>query len=69
MGMGIQLRSFEYAIERIQKNSKIAKLLIHKPGPLPNNQEYLDELADVYHRGINEVGDFIQTSLRNEVTD
>ena len=69
MGMGIQLRSFEYAIERIQKNPEIAKLLIHKPGPLPNNQEYLEGLADVYQRGLNEVGDFIQTSLSNEVSD
>lgn len=69
MGMGIQLRSFEYAIERIQKNPEIAKLLIHKPGPLPNNQEYLESLADVYRRGLNEVSDFMQTSLSNEVTD
>ena len=69
MGMGIQLRSFEYAIERIQKNPEIARMLIHKPGPLPNNQEYLDGLADVYRRGLNEVGDFIQTSLSNEVAD
>lgn len=68
-GMGIQLRSFEYAIERIRKNPKLAKLLIHKPGPLPGNSEYLEALVDVYVRGLNEVGTFIQTSLSNEVND
>lgn len=68
-GMGIQLRSFEYAIERIHKNPALAKLLIHKPGPLPGNSEYLEALVDVYVRGLNEVGTFIQTSLSNEVND
>lgn len=68
-GMGIQLRSFEYAIERIRKNPELAKLLIHKPGPLPGNSEYLETLVDVYVRGLNEVDTFIQTSLSNEVND
>lgn len=32
IGTGIQLRSFQYAIDKIKKNPGIEKLYIHKPG-------------------------------------
>lgn len=54
---GVQVRSFQIAIERLRARPEIAALLIQKPGPL------LDEtparraaLADVYRRGLEEVG-------------
>ena len=65
-GIGIQLRSFQYAIEKIKRNQNCAMLYIHKPGPLPQDEEYLRKLADTYKRGLLEVNDFIQDSLAQE---
>lgn len=64
---GVQLRSFEIAISRLKKQSSIAKILIHKPGPLSNDSTYLERLAGTYSRGLLEVDAFIQESLNNEV--
>jgi hypothetical protein len=54
---GQQVRSFQFAIERLRKRPQIAALLIHKPGPLsdesPTRQS---DLADVYRRGLEELG-------------
>lgn len=54
---GVQVRSFQLAIDRLRARPALAPMLIHKPGPL------LDEspprqaaLADVYRRGLEEVG-------------
>lgn len=65
-GMGIQLRSFQYAIDKIKTNPNCASLYIYKPGPLPQDEEYLKELADTYKRGILEVDDFIRYNLEYE---
>ncbi|MEW9123836.1 MAG: Qat anti-phage system QueC-like protein QatC [Thermotaleaceae bacterium] len=65
--VGVQLRSFELAINKIKQQPNIATFLIHKPGPLPKDPLYLEKLADVYRRGLLEVDDFIQASLGNEV--
>lgn len=64
--MGIQLRSFQYAIDKIKKSRKNALLYIHRPGPLPQEDEYLNELADIYIRGLLEVDAFIQDALEKE---
>jgi len=53
---GQQIRSFQYAIERLRARPQLAKMLIHKPGPLYDNPERLDALANVYQRGLEEVG-------------
>ncbi|ACV34243.1 Qat anti-phage system QueC-like protein QatC [Accumulibacter sp.] len=52
---GQQVRSFQYAIARLQGHPGLANLLIHKPGSLADSATRLDELADVYRRGLNEV--------------
>lgn len=57
---GQQIRSFKMAIRRIEESPSIAKLLIRKPGPLVDVPEQLDELADVYVRGMKEVGRFLR---------
>ncbi|HEY8804271.1 MAG TPA: Qat anti-phage system QueC-like protein QatC, partial [Clostridium sp.] len=64
--VGLQLRSFQFAIARVKKNPKLANFLIHKPGPLNLEAEYLNELADVYKRGLLEVENFIQKSVEAE---
>ena len=65
-GMGIQLRSFQYAIDKIKQDRNRALFYIHKPGPLPQVDEYLQELADIYARGLFEVDNFIQDNLAEE---
>ena len=49
---GRQIRSFQYAIERLRARPQLAKMLIHKPGPLYDRPERLDALAGVYERGL-----------------
>lgn len=63
---GIQIRSFQYAIDRVKNNPEIAKMLIHKPGPLAKDAFYLDELAGTYVRGLLEVNSFIEHELKEE---
>ena len=65
-GTGTQLRSFQYAINKIQKDRNRTLLYIHKPGPLLQDDDYLSELADTYARGLLEVNTFIQDSLAKE---
>lgn len=65
-GIGIQLRSFQYAIDKIKHDRNRAWFYIHKPGPLPQDDEYLQELADTYARGLLEVDKFIQDNLVEE---
>ncbi len=67
--VGVQLRSFELAINKIKQQPSRATFLIHKPGPLPKDLLYLEKLADVYRRGLLEVDDFIQALLGNEVNE
>jgi hypothetical protein len=56
---GQQVRSFQLAIDRLRKRPDLAKLLIHKPGPLSDEPSHLPALADVYRRGMEEVGRLI----------
>ena len=58
--IGKQVRSFQVAIERLRRKPNLAKLLIHKPGPLTNETLMLEQLADVYTRGLNEVAHLIR---------
>jgi hypothetical protein len=56
---GEQIRSFQYAIDRLRARPGIEKLLIHKPGPLADNPAILGDLAGVYKRGLEEVGSLL----------
>lgn len=66
LGMGVQLRSFQYAIDKIKNNPSAAKLYIHKTGPLKQDEKYLYELSETYKRGLLEVDTFIKDSLAQE---
>ena len=54
---GVEIRSFQLAIERVRARPELASILLHKPGPLsdeaPSRQAVL---AEVYRRGLEEVG-------------
>lgn len=63
---GVQIRSIQYAIERIKADPEFAKYAVFKPGPLSNNESYIEELAGVYQRGLMEVDQWIQDSLEKE---
>ncbi|MCW3847365.1 hypothetical protein OF829_08935 [Sphingomonas sp. LB-2] len=56
---GQQVRSFQVAIARLAARPELAKILIHKPGPLYDFPDRQDDLAEVYRRGLEEVGRLI----------
>ena len=54
---GVQIRSFQLAINRLRARPALASLLIHKPGPLSDESPARQAaLADVYRRGMEELG-------------
>ena len=56
---GQQIRSFQMAISRIAKRSNLAAVLVHKPGPLSDFPDRRNEYAEVYRRGLEEVGQLL----------
>lgn len=56
---GEQIRSFQYALDRLAARPGIERLLIHKPGPLNDDPAALSDLAAVYRRGLEEVGSLL----------
>lgn len=53
---GVQIRSFQLAIERLRARPGLASILIHKPGPLFDESATRQEaIAGVYRRGLEEV--------------
>ncbi len=53
---GQQVRSFQLAISRLARRPELARVLIHKPGSLSDNPDRINAYADVYRRGLEEVG-------------
>jgi len=64
---GQQIRSFQYAVARLKARPELARVLIHKPGPLYDYPERADALAEVYRRGLAEVGRCCRASERGQV--
>ncbi|MFN0279187.1 MAG: Qat anti-phage system QueC-like protein QatC [Pyrinomonadaceae bacterium] len=57
---GKQIRSFQYAMERLRRNPQSAKFFIHLPGSLADESlSRQQKLADVYKRGMEEVDDLL----------
>lgn len=52
---GVQIRSFQLAIERLRGRPDLAATLVHKPGSLTDVPHQTADLADVYRRGLAEV--------------
>ena len=57
---GKHVRSFQLMVKRIKKNPGLAKILVHKPGPLTDAPDEILDYADVFRRGILEVGKLLQ---------
>jgi len=64
---GVQVRSFQYAIERLKSNPELAHFLIHKPGSLADEPIHWDQLADVYRRGLHEVAQLISRAVAGPI--
>jgi len=57
---GQQVRSFQFAIERIRQKPELASLFIHKPGPLSDESPARQaRLAEVYKRGLAELAELL----------
>jgi hypothetical protein len=58
---GVQIRSLQLAIARLRAKPALAQLLVHKPGPLFDESPARQvALADVYRRGMAEVGSVLE---------
>ncbi|WP_319408732.1 Qat anti-phage system QueC-like protein QatC [uncultured Desulfosarcina sp.] len=58
---GQAVRSFQMTIQRLQDRPELARILIHKPGPLSDESPARqDALAAVFLRGIQEIGSFLE---------
>lgn len=57
---GVQVRSFQLAIERLRRSPDLAATLVHKPGSLADVPHQTAELANVYRRGLSEVGHLLK---------
>lgn len=67
--IGEQIRSLQYAIKRLNEKPEAKHSLIHKSGPLDDDPEYLDMLANTYYRGLAEVDQWIRSCLEKENAD
>jgi hypothetical protein len=57
---GEHIRSFQYALARLNKRPNISPILIHGPGPLNDvSPMQLEALVDMYRRGMKEVGELL----------
>ena len=57
---GEHVRSFQLMANRIRKTPGLAKILVHKPGPLVDTPNEISDYADVFRRGVIEVGELLQ---------
>ena len=57
---GEHVRSFQLMTQRIQTTPSLAKILVHKPGPLVDAPDEIPDYADVFRRGVLEVGKLLQ---------
>ena len=57
---GEHIRSFHLMEKRIKKDPGLAKILVHKPGPLIDAPDEIPDYASVFRRGILEVGKLLR---------
>jgi hypothetical protein len=57
---GRQVRAFQYTVANLGGRVDLARIFVHKPGPLLEDIDKLDGLAGVYLRGVDEVGELLR---------
>ena len=56
---GSDIRSFQFAIHRLRNEPNRARVLIHQSGPLTDYPTEIEDFAEVYLRGLQEVERFL----------
>ena len=56
---GVDVRSLQLLAKRIQERPQLAKIFVHKPGPLIDAPDEIPAYADVFRRGILEVSELL----------
>lgn len=57
---GEHVRSFQLMAKRIRAKPGLAKILVHKPGPLHDKPDEIPDYADVFRRGVLEVAELLK---------
>jgi hypothetical protein len=57
---GIHIRSFQVACHRLQNSPHLAKILIHKPGPLSDTPDEIAKYEKLYQDGMEEVYELVK---------
>lgn len=57
---GEHIRSFQLLAKRLQRTPGLARILVHKPGPLIDRPDEIPSYVDVFRRGVLEVADLLQ---------
>ena len=57
---GEHIRSFQLLAKRLKKDPRLAKILVHKPGPLIDSPAEIPDYAEVFRRGVLEVAKLLQ---------
>ena len=57
---GEHIRSFQLMAKRIKRDPGLAKILVHKPGPLIDSPAEIPGYAEVFRRGVLEVAKLLQ---------
>jgi hypothetical protein len=52
----------QFALSRLDENPTLAHIWIHKPGPLTQDIDKLQQFAGVYQRGMSEVKTIVQSA-------
>ena len=51
---------FQLMAKRIKAKPGLAKILVHKPGPLHDEPDEIPDYADVFRRGVLEVAELLK---------
>lgn len=57
---GEHVRSFQLMAKRVKAKPGLAKILVHKPGPLSDRRDEIPAYADVFRRGVVEVSELLK---------
>lgn len=57
---GEHVRSFQLMAKRVKAKPDLAKILVHKPGPLHDEPDAIEDYADVFRRGVIEVAELLK---------
>ena len=57
---GVDVRSFQLLAKRLERRQELAKILVHKPGPLTDVPDDIPGYVDVFKRGVREVSELLQ---------